>query len=152
MARKSKYDHTEKTPIADLISGAKSDAESLRDEIEDVVSGLEERFSHTERYQTLETTRDELSEVADAGDIELPQPVLDEIGEVEFSWRGKRSPSRADRRDEIVARFEAAKDALDNFIPDKDANEDVEAAAAAADELQQWIDTLQGCEFPGMMG
>lgn len=152
MTRKSKYDCTEKTPIADLISGAKSDVESLRDEIEDVVSGLEENFSHTERYQTLEQTRDELSEVADAGDIELPRAVLDEIGEIEFSWRCKRNPSRADRRDEIVARFEAAKDALDNFFSDAEEDTDTEAVETAADELQQWIDTLQGCEFPGMMG
>jgi len=144
--------------ILAAIEGGRSLLEELRDECQEVVDGLEERFSGTARYETMSSTVDVLDFVDD-GEPELP----DEAGDFGISYTEdqRKNLSRAARRDNAVNMLSAAADGLrewasqeqEDHQDDSDWDEsDVTNAEEVADQLEEWVGNAEDAEFPGMMG
>lgn len=151
MPKTSKYDRMDVQTLAELIDTGRSIVEELRDELDEVLANLEERFSNTSRFETLSTTRDALGEVAD----DICSHDLDEIvpGTHEFSYRVNPRASRADRRSDAVERLSSARDIISEEISERaEGASGLDELEEISDMLERWIDTLEACEFPGIRG
>lgn len=145
MARFKTGEH--KTTLADAISGAFSDVTDLASEMREWADNMEERLSHTEKYErvsecadTLEQNQDEPTVVNGLGDIEVTYSVM----------QHKQLPRWA-RLDNAKAAVQACIDALSDDAV-KDATKLADDCDSLADALQSALDEWEGVEFPGMYG
>lgn len=168
MARKPTKRYTPiEMSVEDAISAGYGVAEELHGEIDEVVSNMEEKLSHTSRYQTLEQTRDTLAGVKD-NQPEWPSE-LDGVDIVaSYTEDRRKGLSRAQRLSNGEAAIGAAADALRSWADETEGKiadgepgegddnseleEKIQAARDLADELESHAGDLSGCEFPGMYG
>lgn len=147
------------------IEGAIDTLTELRDEFQEIVDNATEGLQQTERHQTREATVDALSFVDD-GLPDLPE----EAGDVACSWVENQHPkaSRAARCANAVSALEAARDAIQEWLdeknekldedeaedkPDEDGlEEQIAQAEEAVNTLEEWISNAEGTEWPGMFG
>lgn len=145
----------QKATVADLIGGGYSDAQELRDEAQEYLDNSES-FSSTQKYQDMESAKDELEQHCDS-EPELPENVQGWAKATVIEWTEmvnkdkRRGPSRDVRAANAGAMLEAAVEAIR-----KAAKELFEVEAdeleQAADELEQAADTFRSVSFPGMYG
>lgn len=166
--------------ISDAISSGFSDLGELRDEMTEWRDNLEEKLSHTEKYERVSEAADLLENIADReSECELPDGAEDEA----ITWshqmkQSKKSPyPRWLRLQNAVMALESAKDALETQVgnfeekitelndpgeEEEDGEHDEEKAGEleevkeALDEiirvLEEVVDEANGVEFPGMYG
>ena len=158
-----------KGTVESFIEDAKSDAEGLKEEMEEWRDNMGQNagLMATSKYETIDQTANDL----DSGCNELDGiTVPDSLGEIEITttvWRpyGKQAPSRADRMGEVSCLLNEAKDALEGIDPEEFLKGKAEGTElenlkteleADRDELVSAIDsalsTFESCEFPGMFG
>jgi len=156
-------------PINSTIGGAieqgLSIIEELKDEIEEVVSNMEqsEGLSQTSRYATLDETKSTLEDNYDAFDVH------DLLADVPCTYtedqRRRESSTRQGRMDNALAALNAARDAAQTWMDDNPLEDAIgtreelderEEALSNAEEvintLDERIGNLESCEFPGMYG
>ena len=144
--------------VLGAIEGAFSELEELKQECSDWKDNLEERFSGTAKYETLDSTVSAL-EFVDNGIPDLPG----ESGDFSISWIEDQSKklSRSKRRDNATAMLSAAIDGLREWAEkvreeadedDDDSETEATEAEEAADELEGYKDEADSAEFPGMYG
>jgi hypothetical protein len=146
--------------IAD-VEGAISDLIDLKGEMEEWRDSLSDKFSGTEKYQTVEACCDALDSVPE--DVEIPAF----LAEVTFAYsigvkRSKgESPSRAARCGNALSILEAAKAAAESYEfeepkeGEEESQEDEVNKSALEDfvtSLDEAIEAAQNAEFPGMYG
>lgn len=134
---------TRTMPIAEAVSYALGEIQSLAEETREVVDGASGTpRESTQRIQTLDETASTLEG--------LEEPSIDEaiIMEVTFSEALPRSRrkglSRASRRDNATSALDAAIQALTDA--------DNENYQELIDDLERIKDEADGVEFPGMFG
>lgn len=164
MAVKIKYTEVKGT-VGDAISAGFSELEELGQEMREWADNVEEKLSHTEKYERV----NECAETLEGFDeVEVADSVLNEL---DCSYQhgmkaSKKSPyPRWLRRDNAVAAIRAAAETLQAWIDNEDAG-DVERteeqqeefdqrksdAEDAIRELEEAADEADNVEFPGMFG
>lgn len=135
---------TRKGTLADAVSEAYGEITALAEEMRSWADNMEERLSHTEKYERV-------SEAADALEAMSEPDIPDGLGDKEcdiltdHGKRRNRPPSRADRAS-------AAATNLDNAMAVLDELEDNDEAEQLRSDLENIKDELEGVEFPGMYG
>lgn len=159
--RASKARVTVTATVLGAIEGAYSELASLKEECESWKDNLEEKFSGTDKYSTLEAT---VSALEFADDVpELPG----DCGDYGISYieNQTRNLSRAKRRDNATAALSAAIDGIrewaentkdyqkeDSNDLDEEIENMIEEAEQIADEIEGYKDEADSAEFPGMYG
>jgi DNA repair exonuclease SbcCD ATPase subunit len=157
--------------LVDAISDAYSEISSLAEEMESWRDGLEEKLSHTSKYDQVSEAYDLLSQHADEPDCDNTLFGTMQVHFVETSNKNKkRSVSRATRLDNAINRLnacievlEARKDELEEAKNEEEIKDDAEALEevdSELDEINELIYVLEqtvseldgGVEFPGMFG
>lgn len=138
---------TRETSIEDAVQEAMSEVESLRDEMSEWRDNMEEKLSHTEKYERVSECADNLDNVQE---IDIP----DEYRETKITVISQRKSSRKSpyprwlRLQNAVGALTAAKDVLEEMEDD-----DAEGVRDQfVSDLGDAIDNLEGVEFPGMFG
>lgn len=173
--RQPRYVET-KTTVSAAISDALMECQSLRDEMEEWRSNIEEKFSSTDKYSRIEECVSALENFAD-NELDVPE----KVEELEVIYDSDRkASSRADRLGESVTMLDAARSALeahceslrapseeerDERINQKVVDgEDVEENDSGTDEdliteieslieeITNIIDEAESVEFVGMFG
>lgn len=163
--------HPVTTTVTDAIEFAYGAFSDLHDEIDEVVSNMEdsEGLQATSRYETLSETRDTLAEYVDMPDI--PDGVSDVEVTYTVDTRRRESSTRRGQRDNAVNALSAAKDVLADWLSttqermqalddasesDGDEYEELESLTSEVEELintlEEAQDAVEGVEFPGMYG
>lgn len=141
--------------LDDLIVGATSDLEELRDELQDWHGNLPDAFQEGDKGQQLQEAIDGIENVIGES-FDLPQADLPNLPTaVHFPGETK---SRADRACDAADRLESAAGAITNWIdemePVKEGEEDDKVDrdewTALADSLSSAADDIRGVDFPGM--
>lgn len=133
--------------ISTLVSAAYSLFNELNDEVGEVVDNAQGTGrENTGRIQILSDTRDTLDSIC-GEEPEVPEGIA--ALDVNWTWKAKKRPSRADRLNEAVAMLEVVIDAINM---EGDAENPDEEMADFIDALQQAIDEASNCEFPGIYG
>ena len=165
MTKAAQEQHVIRGTVSGFVGDAPGLAEELREELQSWLDGLPENLQSGDKAQALEEAISYLDDVAD-GEITVPECL--ENYPASTYWKRKAKESRGTRRNYIVALLEAAKDAAQEFIDKQEqevmglvgvavevrtrVNKQTDAAQAFIDEVDGWIDTLDGVEFPGMFG
>lgn len=168
MAKKTRT-RTLQTSVAAAIPDALSEIESLRDEMQEWADNMEEKLSHTEKYERVREAADALESAVT--DVDVPEFADQTISCVEM-LPGRKGLARWKRLSNAVAALSAAKDAMEvqrdelREIDDDEVPAEVAALigdertpSEAADELDSVIEEVdniineaEGVEFPGMFG
>jgi hypothetical protein len=143
--------------LSEAVLDAYGEFQCLRDEVREAMEGLEERFSGTQRYQTLESTADELDGFCDE-EVDVPEDIAQAaITFTESRNRStKRAPSRAVRCGNACAALEAVINAVEEKEEEVRADDDrgksgdalLEELSDFREKLQEHIDVAQGLDFP----
>lgn len=135
----------------DLISDAFAEILQLADEMRSWADNMEEKFSGTDKYQIVSASAETLE------NLDEPETDITALNDHKLSWQDpkprRRGYSRADRCNQACDMLRAAEEKLREIhdeVPPDDAQHD--AAAGLADEVENVISELEGCEFPGMYG
>lgn len=145
--------------LEDAISLAFSDLEELQGEMSEWRDSLEEKLSHTEKY-------DRVSEAADVLDDAISyQPDSIDWPDIRVTYQqGKKASKKSPyprwlRRDNATTILGAAADALQghiNNIEDGDPVDDMDDRITELEEVVSQLtdaaDLANGVEFPGMYG
>lgn len=148
--------------VTDAIENGLSELQELRDEMQSWRDGMEDKLSHTDKYQ-------QVSDACDALDSSDTSIEIDDedAGDrrVDVSLGSKRRMPRWLRRDNAVAMLSAARDSLEALADElesevNDAEDDqeehqelcdrAETLRATVQELEEVIGECEGVEFPGM--
>lgn len=136
---------TQKTTIGGAIEEAFSEIESLRDEMTEWRDNMEERLSHTEKYERVSECADALDNVRE---IDVPDSLRDVPVEIVHQRKAsKKSPYPR------WVRLQNASNALEAvkwMIEEKEDPTDEEEQLAS--DIGDVVDELSGVEFPGMFG
>lgn len=125
---------------------AKSEIESLRDEMSEWADNLENgNLGHTEKFDAVSEARDNLDNaVSDLDGVDFPTATGDkEITYTESTPYGRKGQPRWMRLSNAVSMLEAAKDALEG------AKERVDEASGGEDAPCECEDTPEDAETPG---
>lgn len=146
--RKSKYLTAVTLPIVEAVSEAYGEITSLGDEMQGWADNLEERFSHTSKYEAVREAADALGQLEEPGApdcLEAPKGAL--AGEtITFQRNSRPKQSRADRASGAAAILREAIERLDELASRETIPQDYR------DELERQVDELEAVEFPGMYG
>jgi hypothetical protein len=143
-----------KMPLADAISEAFAEFESLATEMRDWADNLEEKFSATTKYETVSASADTLEQYSEPG-IPDDLPTI----EVEFVDQPprKRGYSCADRcgqacyiLDQCIAVLEEKINELSDL--EGDATDPRDSCEQLRDEIENAKGDCESVEFPGMYG
>jgi hypothetical protein len=144
MAQTARKYETRKVKLIDAVEEAMTDLEDLRDEMSDWAGNMEEKFSHTEKYERVLEAADALEQIQRP---DVPDHLAD--SEIEIAQVLPRSKSkglsRNDRRFNAISIIESVMEHLDQLENDSDAQ-------TLRDELDQITSEADGVEFPGMYG
>lgn len=144
-----------KGTVSDAVADAFSEAESLKDEMEEWKSSLEgTNFEQSDRFSRISEAYDTLESNCEAPDVP------DSLGDLEVEWAEgrkksvkRRGPSRAARLGNATSALAAVVDLLREVEDDDEREQDVrEAAGELANNIEEKKDELDGVEFPGMFG
>ncbi len=141
-----------KVSLADAVSEAFGEIESLAEEMRSWADNLEEKFSNTSKYETVSETADQLESVSEPS---LPDELPDLTVEYVDLPPRKRGYSRADRCGQANYILQVCCDLLDSEIEahEKDeVDEPRDSLEALRDELESAKSETECCEFPGMYG
>lgn len=146
--------------------------EELKDEMGEWRDNMEEKLSHTDKYERVSEAADSLEEVHSNTEDAL-STVSSNIDKLDLGTEtkaiyfeyvpyGRKSASRADRMSNATAALESGIDALEGMVSelnedtirkDSEANADaLVEVREALDELRNQIDEANSIEFPGMYG
>lgn len=151
----------------DAVSDAFGEFQCLAEEMGDWRDSMEEKLSHTSKYEIISDCTDTLEQNMD--EIDCPKVVEDLLADTQISVgmmvlnrkKSRSGPSRQTRFDNAVSTLSAAVDELSAIIDNNEDAADVDKLAqdlideveSYRDELQMVVDNLEGaCEFPGMYG
>jgi hypothetical protein len=166
--------HQESVTIASALGIFYGDVEGLSEEIREVCENMPESLQNGDRYQTLDATATELEDVTSRQE-DLPDWAEKLIGEEKVAVNvmylgGKRKgrESRAMRASNAAAYADAVISTLRDWADanaekmDEDAKEgiagpeemltQIDEAREFADQLEEYKDQVEGCEFPSMFG
>jgi hypothetical protein len=142
--------------VLGCIESGYSALSELASECHGVVDNCPDSLQQTDRIQSLEQSADTLEAADDTP--EVPE-FLHDLEVIYFEDRRKsKSHSRATRCSEAVALIQAAQAAIDEWIEANDgdaedaSSDEMDEAQTLSDDLENFANDAEGCEFPGMMG
>lgn len=142
------------------VSNAFDIIEELAGECREIVDNASEGLSETQRIQTFSETADNLENVSS---VDAPE-CISEHGmsyHEQVNTNKSRGPSRAVRLENAVSILGTAVELARSLIEDDEFKATIEAdkweevegeITEFADEVEEVINTIEGCEFPGMYG
>lgn len=150
------YKNVTRESTISAISDAFSEIQFLADEMTEWAGNMEEKLSHTEKYQAVSDAADELGNHVD--EPEIPEW----LGELKINYteqvnkRKGAGCSRAVRLFNAQAILQAARDAADNWEIEE-GEEEIEEEKGKKEEAEQLVSDLEehcdfDVEFPGMYG
>jgi hypothetical protein len=138
--------------LADAVSEAFSEISSLAEEMREWADNMEEKFSATQKYETVSETADTLENISE---VEVDTELSAVTVTLQDPKPQRRGYSRADRCAQACDILDACVSALEDYASTDDTNR-TDAQAEAADELRNELDSAksdaEGVEFPGMYG
>lgn len=144
----------EQTTIGDAISTAFTELELLAEEMREWADNMEEKLSHTERYEQVSEAADTLENLSEPDADGLEQFLSPAISVLQYV-QTIRTPRWA-RRDNCTVYLDAAISALETArddLPETEANEETrDTLTDFIDELESARDDAEGVVFPGMFG
>lgn len=126
--------------IENAIADAFSQISELGDEMDQWRDGLEERLSHTQKYDEVSQAADELTYIEEP---DTSQVNLDLSTTIVATQDQRKRLSRAARRDNATSLMRAVADRLD---------EEIQLLEELRDQLNESADAADQVEFPGMYG
>lgn len=144
-----------KGTLDSAVSDAFSEAESLRDEMEEWKDSLEgTNFERSDKFERISEAYETLNDNCESPDVS------DWLGAFEVEWAEgrkksikRRGPSRAARLGNAVQALNAAIDVLREIEEDEELPQDKrDEARELANDIEGKKDELDGVEFPGMFG
>lgn len=135
--------------LGDAASEAFGELQSLAEEMGSWRDGLEEKFSHTEKYERVSSAADALEQLSEP---EVPEELTDIKVEFVRLPQRRRGYSRADRCGQAVYVLDTCVQALQEYVDDDKNKDKVDEAQNLIDELERLKDEAEGVEFPGMYG
>lgn len=136
--------------LADAVSEAFSTYEDLGSQMRDWADNLEERLSHTQKYEDVSSAADTLEGLSAP---EVPSAVADIPVTFHDLPARKRGYSRADQCSQAGAILDACIEALTAFIERTPESDPVgDEALGLVEALDDAKDEADGVEFPGMYG
>lgn len=152
-----------KMTVADAISEAFNELQSLGEEMRSWADNIEEKFSQTDRYQRISDAADTLESLEEPpfdGDgiaAKYVARIIRALPEVEIykliGRSKRRGPSRADRCSHACGTIEQCMSIIEENINDLgDDNDHKYALESLRDDLKRLKDDAEGVEFPGMFG
>lgn len=134
------------TLLADAISGAFSEFQSLRDEMGDWAGNMEgANMEHLPKYDEVSEARDALEQFCD-NEPDVPE-AFKEV-KIDITENHRKKQSRSDRHDTAIQWLYKAVEWLED--DEVTEGEHSDEAETLRDELQQVIDEAEGVSFPGM--
>lgn len=132
------------TTVDAVVDEAFSEFEGLAEEMRSWSDNMEEKLSHTEKYERVSEAADTLENInrPDVGEK------LTDIEVKYMSVNPRKLNSRAARRDNATYLLGLASDALNDAVE----GDDEIGAGDLASELDQAKEEADGVEFPGMYG
>ncbi len=138
--------------LESALEGGFSELNDLMNECQEIVDNATEALQQTQRIQTLEQTASELYQSDSAPDI--PNALCEADLQVNYTEdrRKSKSTSRATRCAEACAKLYAVIAAVELFLETNESADEEGEIQSFIDEVQEMIDSAEGCEFPGMFG
>jgi len=136
-----------KFTLGELISGAFSDAEGLRDELQEWHDNLPENFQNGDKGSALEEA---IGQIEAAQQPDVPEDIADDQLTFTPAPRKRRHVSRADRLAECSAMLVAAKEHLEEKIRNEPEHKDAADWQELVDDCDDAIAEWDNVEFPGM--
>lgn len=138
--------------VLEAIEGAVSEIETLKDEMEQWRDGMEEKLSHTDKYQEVSDACDVLEEAYDKlQGIELPEGFDPQITYIETKPYGKKPEPRWMRWSNVQTMLAAALEAVQDreHVAVKPEGEEDDTDW---DEIENSLDEASNLDvnFPGM--
>jgi len=144
--------------IAGAWEDGKSIIETLAESMREWADNMEEKFSQTQKYETVSTTADTLENI----DVTIPDEFEGEENKkfifkyqtFYLSPSKQRHRSRANQCADACEIWIALITYLDQIADDEKeyTKEERDAASQMSSDVQNAIDEAEGCEFPGMYG
>lgn len=132
MSKPKAIPHT--VTLANAISEGYSELQILRDEMTEWADNMEEKLSHTTKYEAVRGAADELDQVCD-GPSASPEHLLPAgLSETQIqvqTYQNPRGLSRAQRRDNATAYLETVVGLLEDHLENLKADAEADAAEAA---------------------
>lgn len=152
--KKKRLERTEREmSIADAVSEAFGDFSGLGEEMRSWADSMEEKLSHTEKYDRVNTTADTLENFSEPEHPDWANNTKIKIMDLP---RRKRPYSRADRNGQACYILDTAIEACENRLEELGNGDNAKAEADAVesyrDDLQNVKDEAEGVDFPGMYG
>lgn len=141
--------------IENAVSDAFSEVDMIADEMGEWRDSLEERLSHTSKFEMVQEAADTLDQHRDAPDVDPLFAGMKVDYGIGVPKPKKYVASRMSRLGNAVQALNACVETLNDFADTDEegrSEADQDKARELADELQQHIDELEGVEFPGMYG
>lgn len=136
--------------VADAVSAAFGELESLAEECREVVDNAPEGLRSTARIEMLDQAASELESLSEPDVPDYLGPTKVTYAEWSSARKG-RGLSRGDRCAAACAIVEDVVSVLNEELDDADSDKRDEIEALR-DELDQARETAEGLEFPGMFG
>jgi hypothetical protein len=137
--------------LSNLVADAYSEAQSLRDELQEWYDNLPESFQNGDKGSALQDAVDALGGFCD-DEPEVPK----ELAELKALYLPGKADSRSDRASEAAAQMQVAADRIDTWLEAMPGHK-IHCSAESRAEIEQFRDKLRedadnlcGVEFPGM--
>jgi len=140
--------------LSDAVSNGYSELESLAEEMREWSDNMEEKLSHTEKYERVSECAETLEGFQEP---DVPEFAQEQMLSVMQFQPGRRGLPRRVRRDNAVNYLTVAKECAEEMKTEREGKGDYfEAQCEELDELigelEQTIDDAEAVEFPGMFG
>lgn len=131
--------------LGSVVSGAQSDLESLKDELDDWYNNLPDSFQNGEKGEMLQSAVDQLDSA-----IGYLNDVPESLKEIEVYVEPGSGTSRADRGSQAAYELRQAADALAEAMEKEQDEEKKQEMEDFKDELDSAADEADAVEYPGM--
>jgi hypothetical protein len=150
MPKKKEMPKPRKMSIADAVSEAIGEIQSLAEEMREAYDNTPESLQSSGVGEARGEAADNLEQIDEP---DVPEEVKDFNVEITDLPPKRRGHSRRERRDQATYILEVCIDALNERIDMPDEKEAIkEAAESCRDELETAKDNAECVEFPGMFG
>lgn len=135
------------------VSDACSALEELGAECREIVDNASENLQQTSRIQTFDETASSLESISEPSVPDCIQELAITYSE-QVSARKNRGESRAVRCSNAVSVLQAASEAAQEWLEDKEnaEHEDRDEVESFVSEIDNIVSDAENCEFPGMYG
>jgi hypothetical protein len=139
--------------IADAASEAYEELQTLAEEMRQWADSIEEKFSHTEKYERISEAADTLENIQEPDYCDYAKNMTIKITDLPKRKRGHPRAHRCTQACYILdVCIETLEYRIEDIKDDKSAETECNECSTLRDDLEQAKGEAEGVEFPGMYG